>query len=77
MVNHVNNVKYIEWILDSYPIIQRNKKPYFIELNYLSETHENDVVSLLSGENGGGEYFHEIQLKENSKPALRAKICWR
>lgn len=76
MVNHVNNVKYIEWILDSYPIAQRSKKPYFIELNYLSETLENEVVSLLDNEKKADEYLHEIQ-KENSKPALRAKIYWR
>jgi medium-chain acyl-[acyl-carrier-protein] hydrolase len=76
MVNHVNNVKYIEWILDSYPISERVKKPYFIELNYLSETRENDVVSLWSEKKEVDEYLHEIQ-NENSKSALRAKIHWR
>ncbi|MGB0861979.1 MAG: acyl-[acyl-carrier-protein] thioesterase [Saprospiraceae bacterium] len=77
MVNHVNNVKYIEWILDSFPVVEENQKPYFIELNYLSETRQNDEVSLFFHKNRDNEYLHEIQLKEGNKPVLRAKICWK
>ncbi|PWJ42152.1 acyl-[acyl-carrier-protein] thioesterase [Sediminitomix flava] len=56
--NHVNNVKYLEWALDSYPFsyVQKNKLLGF-ELNFLAETRMGDEVILET---------HEVNLENRT-----------
>lgn len=45
--DHVNNISYFSWILDSLPATFRNEyKVAEVDISYLSETHRNDQVSV-------------------------------
>ena len=76
MVLHVNNVKYIEWILNSYERNDDITNPKSLEVNYLSETHGNQSVNIQTYSSATKTYLHEIQLSDTSKAVLRAKLEW-
>jgi medium-chain acyl-[acyl-carrier-protein] hydrolase len=44
MLGHVNNVKYVEWMLDVLHQIEPDLKPASLEINYLNEAFINDTV---------------------------------
>ncbi len=44
--NHVNNTKYTEWILEAYQTQNEMSRPLVYEINFLSETHLDDLVSI-------------------------------
>jgi len=77
--NHVNNVKYIQHILDSYPgdFLAKNKILTF-EINYLSESSLDDQVGLKMTCIDQGEhiYQHTMIHTENGKEICRARINW-
>lgn len=58
---HVNNTSYIRWAEDL--IIQAGIDPKFCGINYLSECHLNDEVTLELSESAG-EFFVEGKVKE-------------
>ena len=52
IVGHVNNVKFIEWCVDSLQVDQLLKRGISdFEINYLGEVRQGDSVDLLSGSN--------------------------
>ncbi len=47
MNNHVNNTKYAQWILDAIPLnLHRTMALKEYEINFLAETHLEDVITL-------------------------------
>ena len=75
--NHVNNAKYIEWILDSYPL--EKMKTYNInsvELNYMSEALFGEKVSLFS-DISEFTHLHSLRNSLNDKELFRSRILWR
>ena len=65
IVNHVNNVKYIEWCLDCLPLeLLENKKISAFTTNYLKELNFNDVVEIYFCDLGKDFYFY---IKSDSK----------
>ncbi len=74
---HVNNARYIGWILDSYAIdFHRTHAIRLMEINYEGETTSGERISISSCENGHGDYRHSIVKEESGIEVCRAKLLW-
>ncbi len=74
--DHVNNVKYVEWILDSYPreFFDENKIDT-VEVNYLGEAMYGETIfvnSILDNLS----HLHSVKREADKKELLKAKITW-
>ncbi len=77
VVNHVNNTKYIEWLLDSYGTLNRRNAPYQLEVNYLNETHSEDIVVISSLKPvNEAVHLHQMYRKSDGKEVIRAQLSW-
>jgi len=74
--DHVNNVKYLEWVLDSYPL-QRYKKNRIesVELNYMAEAIYGDRI-FVNSDLIEPFHLHSIKREPDNKELFRAKIDW-
>ena len=63
MLGHVNNVKYVEWMLDALHAIEPNVKPKNMEINYINEAFLNEDVLFYSKKEDAKTY---ITLKRKS-----------
>ena len=62
MVNHVNNVKYIEWCLDLVDTnLILNNKIISLEMNFLKELSMNDNVNIYKSTTNKSIYFNIIK----------------
>jgi len=78
--NHVNHVKYMEWILDSYPLEFHDRlRVASLEINYLSEAHYGDEVSIRTQkpEDGSNSFLHSVFRKRDEQEICVASIDWR
>lgn len=58
-LNHVNNVKYIEWCLDCLPIeFHKNNSIKSLDINYLKELTFNDKASIFAYQSNNEYYFY-------------------
>ncbi|MGD8779752.1 MAG: thioesterase [Ignavibacteria bacterium] len=74
--DHVNNVKYIEWILDSYPLnFFKENKIDTVEVNYLAEAMYGDKI-LVNSACEGLTHLHSVKRETDKKELLKAKIDW-
>ena len=73
---HVNNVKYLQWALDIYPLDHlHNNRINTIEVNFLSETVPGESITLSSEEDEDG--FHHTVFKSDGKTeACRIRLEW-
>lgn len=76
MIRHVNNVKYIEWILDSYPGRTPGLFPAFLEVNYLGETLLGEEVHLHTQAEDDHCFRHGIRHAADGRELVRARIRW-
>jgi medium-chain acyl-[acyl-carrier-protein] hydrolase len=78
--NHVNNVKYMEWIFDSLPIehIERYKVDE-IELNFVGESSYGGEVFLFNERvsSDNPEFVHTITGKNGKRVLCRAHSVWK
>jgi acyl-ACP thioesterase len=74
---HTNNVKYLQWISDSYDIdfIKQNII-YSTEINYLSESFYNDEVFLQTRADSDGYYNHSV-MRADGKELCRVRLGWK
>ncbi len=77
--NHVNNAKYIEWILNTYS--KEYHKHHIISsltINYMAETHidEEIIISRSSSEHDPLCDMVVAQKKENNADVFRSRIYW-
>ncbi|MCL4181496.1 MAG: hypothetical protein KJ072_27630 [Verrucomicrobia bacterium] len=73
---HVNSGRYIEWMLDAYPLeFHRQHLLRVLEINFLSETLEGEVVSVRTWEAGAGAYGHSLR-KSGGGEICRARLEW-
>ncbi len=77
VVGHANNIRYIQWILDSYPISRlENDQVTSFEINYLSEAlYDNELV--VESDISTEKHLHEIIRVEDGKTLCRAMIKWK
>ena len=80
MHQHVNNARYIEWILDSYPFeINQTHQIVAFEINFLAESNCGDELSIRSNrqEDSIPTFFHTIIRKEDGRELCRARVRWK
>lgn len=71
---HVNSIRYIEHILDLFPIeLYRSKQIRRFEMAYVAESYYGDVLSFFQEEVGADEYHVEIK-KNDTEVVCRAKV---
>jgi len=75
---HVNNVQYIKWVLDTYPldfIYQNSLKT--AEINYISESLPGDDIYILVQESDEGLFKHSIIRNNDKKELCRLILGWK
>ncbi len=73
MLGHVNNAKYVEWLLDDFYSNESNVKPKTLEINYLGEVFMGTTVQLFSQKKEDA-VFYVLTNKENGKEVCRAVL---
>jgi acyl-ACP thioesterase len=80
MHHHVNNTKYIEWILDSYPFeMHRKYHIYTFEINFLAESSHGTEISIHSESSGDSSptFHHSVFSKGDDRELCRARARWK
>ena len=74
---HVNNVSYLQWALDSYPLdFIMSHRLKTAELNFLSESLPGDEVYVLAGESEENLFDHSITRKADGRELCRLRVEW-
>jgi acyl-ACP thioesterase len=79
IVYHVNNVKYIEMIVNAFPLEKhKSSKIKSLEVNYLGETNYQDHVQIFSqsSEAAAKDQLVSIVRKSDSKEVCKARLVW-
>lgn len=79
LVYHVNNVKYIELIMNSFPLkTHKQKKVRTLEINYLGEAKFGEEVLIFTEQNQKQEnsYLVNIIRESDNKEVCRARLEW-
>ena len=80
MHHHVNNTKYIEWILDSYPFEMHWKfHVHTFEINFLAESSHEDEISIHTEPLGDSPpaFLHSVFRKGDGRELCRARASWK
>lgn len=78
LVYHVNNVKYIELIINSFPKeMHREMSVHALEVNYLGEAMLADEVLIYAEEMGQKSIKVNIVRQSDEKEVCRAKLDWK
>jgi len=78
--HHVNNTKYIEWILDSYPFeMHRKYHIHTFEINFLAESSHEDEISIHTEPLGDSPpaFLHSVFRKGDGRELCRARVSWK
>ena len=74
---HTNNVKYLQWIIDSYELdFVKQNTIYSVEINYLAESFYNDEVFLQTCTDSNGLYNHSV-MRADGKELCRVRLEWK
>src|SRR5262245_55380326 len=74
---HVNNARYIGWLMDSYALdFHRACEVKRLEINYLGETNGAETISLFSSEIEPGNYQHSLVKTDTGIEGCRARVRW-
>lgn len=74
---HVNNAKYLQWILDSYPLdFIKENEALVVEANYIAETLSGDDY-MITSEESGSSFHHSVIKRSTGKEACRFRIEWQ
>lgn len=76
---HVNNVRYIDFILDHFPYnFRMENQLYEIEMNFLKESKNGQEIQILHKEiKPESEYLHTLFNKSEERPSFSARTQWR
>jgi len=80
MHHHVNNTKYIEWILDSYPFeMNQTRQIHSLEINFLAESSSGDEISIHTEilKEVPPIFLHRVVRKEDGRELCRARTRWK
>jgi acyl-ACP thioesterase len=78
MNGHVNNVRYVDHVLDIFPRSFRMEKDIAeIEMNFLKEAREHEeLINLLRIEKEGQEYLHCLFNQSSQTASFTARTSW-
>lgn len=75
--SHVNNVKYVEWILEGMPLdFHATHRLREMGINYLSEALYGDRISISRQKKEGGTFLHCLRREGDGKELCRAETSW-
>ena len=82
MVKHVNNIKYLQWLVESIPIeIINNYYLYSINGRFISEAHYGQTIICLTkndaNDTKGKSFIHSIKIEGTNKVCATAKTIWK
>jgi acyl-ACP thioesterase len=80
MHHHVNNTKYMEWILDSYPFeMHQDCHIHIFQINFLAESSPGDEILVHTEplENSRTIFLHSIFRKNDGRELCRARSSWK
>jgi acyl-ACP thioesterase len=78
LIYHVNNVKYIELIYNSFPAeILLNKKVKSLEMNYLDEAKFGEDVLVSFDKKEENTFLVSVERELDRKQVCKAKIVWQ
>ena len=75
---HVNNVRYVDHILDMFPSeFRMSYDVREIEMNFLKEAKEgNELINMIKQQELNKEYLHCLFNKSDEKPSFTARTSW-
>ena len=74
---HVNNARYVGWLLDSYPIeFHRDHSVSQFEINFLGETRAGDNLTTARAEVEPCHYIHSMAKANGPGQVCRARFSW-
>lgn len=79
ILRHVNSIRYIQWILDFFPLaLFESKRVSRLDLNYMAETVFGEELEFQKEEREAGkEYLIGINRKGEEKvPVCRGRVLW-
>jgi len=75
---HVNNVRYLDWIMETYPLdFLKARQLHRLEINYLAEALYAKEVVVFNQQISDSEFRHAIRQIDNQTEICRAKIIWQ
>jgi acyl-ACP thioesterase len=80
MHHHVNNIKYIEWILDSFPFeMNQSHQIHSFEINFLAESSCGDAITIHSEtlQESPPMFVHQVIRKDDGRELCRARTGWK
>jgi len=80
MHQHVNNARYIEWVLDSYSFeMNQTHQITTFEINFLAESACGDELSIQSERktDSSPTFLHKIVRKDDGRELCRARVKWK
>jgi len=78
--HHVNNIKHIEWILDSYPFeINRSHQIHTFDINFLAESSYEDTISIQTEklQESPPFFLHGVFRQGEGRELCRARAGWK
>jgi len=74
---HINSVKYIEHVLDLWPIDwYKQWRLKRFEIAYVAEAHQGDRLSFYREQTGDNEYCVRITREQDETECARSKVCF-
>ncbi len=75
---HVNNVHYIKWALDSYPLEYRLNNVFeSAEINYLHESLPGDEIKVLAAQKEENIFDHSVTRENDHTELCRLRVKWK
>lgn len=77
---HVNNVSFIEWVIESIPAEELQRSMLTgLEINYVAEAFHGDFVISKSRplEGQPGSFLHSITKEDGGQELIRSKTSWK
>jgi len=75
--HHVNNVRYIDWIVDSFADdFLKTHSLTELEINYLSEARYGDEIVVCGQDNDATTYHHRLVRSGDDVELIRARTYW-
>jgi len=78
MYNHVNNIRYLQWLIDSIPddVVEMNRLLY-IEGRFISEIKGGDRIVMMTDMESDNVFIHTIRIKGSDKVCAVARTQWK
>lgn len=75
---HVNNVRYIDWIYETFPLeFLKSHHLHQIEINYLAETFYGQEISVKTQQISDDTFIHSVGQSNDQNAICRVKTVWK